>query len=1186
MGSELESKAGAKLTVVLALAVVMGLMVVGTWQLWTKGIRRGLDLKGGTELLYGIRAEEAPYSERATLTDRTIEVIRRRVDPNGTMELDIRSVGQYRFALRLPGLNMEQAKSIEELIQRTGKLNFCIVDNEYNNCVRAAQGSIVSSDTPFLAVRNPQTKKLTGRYRKADWRELRGMDLKAENFYGVGGGEAEVALVKSTPEITGKDLDSAEVRATTDQNGSRAIGFAFQGDAKRQFGAITERNRGKYLAIILDDILYSAPVIKSKISGAGIIESPSGFGQQEANDLIVTLRAGSLSADIDLQWKNSIGPELGDDSIRAGLTAALVGIALVALMMGVYYLGSGLVVIFAMVFNGLLLLATMWLFDVTMTLPGIAGFILTLGMAVDANVLILERLREEKARGKTIHLAVKTGYERAFVTIIDTHLTTIITAIILVILGTGPLKGFGLVLTIGLIWSIITSVFVTRAVTELLLKLEVMKQLRMLQLFKRTNIQFTKMRYVCITASVILSVVGLTTFVSRGDRKYDSDLLGGFMAEMVLAEPMNVGLFREKVAQAGYPGAEIQSLWSEAASRGADSRVFSIRVMRLDDEHAVAKIADDFRQQLESQGLFKEIATPKATPWVIKVTLTKPITETELRRQLEAAKYKMSDIASILGEGAKDSKFSIYPRVTGLDDAGIAKAVEALRKEVEPIVAVRTRQYTAGQITEKAGTERGIYTMQLTFDGPVPRQALQEAIKRLYPLAAEDKFFRVTGAGRDEGAEDVMLVSVETKDRTVLKSLAEAAVAKKPMSVPGIVQPKNNVLDIETKDQMSAAQLREKLGPAVEKRIMATIPHVATSAEYVVSMEHMLAEDKAMEKIRGDLERGFAGLLNQRKLGVKFTAAEAPDFVRNAADLKKEGYEFLDVTITDPENKDAERAVSWQTLADNLTKAGYADALLLEKPMREMAEKTTARATVKFKPTADVDQAKFEDTVKAQFTTPHPFRRIESVGGRVSGEMKDAAFWATLASMGAMLVYIWFRFGQVSFGVGALVATAHDVLITLGAVGIADALSDTTIGAWLGFSEIKVNLVMIGAILTLVGYSVNDTIVVFDRIRENMGGRRGKVDPKVIDDSVNQTLSRTVLTSSTVLIVVLVLYFLGGSVVHGFAFVLSFGVIVGTYSSVFIASPILLDWPRFVALLGMPFRALSRSNRTQPMRNR
>jgi SecD/SecF fusion protein len=222
------------------------------------------------------------------------------------------------------------------------------------------------------------------------------------------------------------------------------------------------------------------------------------------------------------------------------------------------------------------------------------------------------------------------------------------------------------------------------------------------------------------------------------------------------------------------------------------------------------------------------------------------------------------------------------------------------------------------------------------------------------------------------------------------------------------------------------------------------------------------------------------------------------------------------------------------------------------------------------------DKPELRDEIVQVFATPDPFQRLESVGKAVAGEMRNKAILAMIVALIAIVFYIWMRFGELKFGIAAIVALAHDVLMTMGAIAAADALSGTLVGRILGFTDIKINVEMIAAFLTIIGYSLNDTIVVFDRIRENLGGaRRRKIDAEIVDLSVNQCLSRTLLTSLTTLIVVLTLYVIGGAVIHGFAFALIVGVVVGTYSSVFIASPILVDWDVITGFLGKLFRIIT-----------
>jgi len=252
------------------------------------------------------------------------------------------------------------------------------------------------------------------------------------------------------------------------------------------------------------------------------------------------------------------------------------------------------------------------------------------------------------------------------------------------------------------------------------------------------------------------------------------------------------------------------------------------------------------------------------------------------------------------------------------------------------------------------------------------------------------------------------------------------------------------------------------------------------------------------------------------------------------------------------------KPISPDLLKAKFIKAGCSEKLVLHPD--EAAKDKITEAVIKVKP-EEADEVK--KAITAAFEVPDPFSRVVSIGATVAGEMKNRAFLALFFALGAIIFYITFRFGELKFGIAAVIALAHDVLITMGAIAFADWLGETGYGAPLMISEIKINLPMVAAFLTIIGYSLNDTIVVFDRIRENIAGRgRRVVTPEIIDRSINQTLARTLLTSLTTLIVVVVLYVVGGGVIHGFAFALIVGVIVGTYSSIFIASPVLLEWDR------------------------
>ncbi|HXM69765.1 MAG TPA: protein translocase subunit SecD, partial [Thermoanaerobaculia bacterium] len=265
--------------------------------------------------------------------------------------------------------------------------------------------------------------------------------------------------------VTGRDLRTA--KPEQGNIGQPIVGFSFTPDGAKSFATLTGEHVGSGLAIVLDGQVVSAPVIRSRISDSGQIEGS--FTQKEVDDLALVLKSGALPASITYLEERTVGPSLGRDSINEGLRAGVVGSALVVLVMLLYYHLSGVNAISALVLNVLLLFGGMGLFHSTLTLPGIAGVILTIGMAVDANVLVFERIREELRAGRTVRSAIDQGFDRAFTSIIDTHVTTLISAAFLYAVGTGPIKGFAVTLGIGLLASLFTSVFVSRWIFDLVL---------------------------------------------------------------------------------------------------------------------------------------------------------------------------------------------------------------------------------------------------------------------------------------------------------------------------------------------------------------------------------------------------------------------------------------------------------------------------------------------------------------------------------------------------------------------------------------------------------------------------------------------------------------------------------------------------------------------------------------------
>jgi len=381
--------------------------------------------ESGSAMTIRMRSDEVERLKR-NVVDQGRDTIANRIDQFGVAETTIRKQGKDRLLVELPGVSDPQ-RAID-LIGKTALLEFKLVEDE-RRTERALQG-----DVP------PGTEILYG---KDDNRPY---------------------LVNKRTLLTGDSLTNASVDLSDPSEGP-AVSMNFNRRGGRQFGMITEENVRRQLAIILDDVVYSAPVIREKIPGGRARVSGS-FTIEEATDLAIVLRAGSLPAPVEILENRTVGPSLGADLIRKGILATLIGSLLVVVFMAFYYKLSGLVADLALIINLFLLMAALSGLQAALTLPGIAGIVLTMGIAVDANVLIFERIREELRRGRPVRGAVETGYARAFTTILDANLTTVLTAIVLWIVGTGPIQGFAVTLIIGISVSMFTALVVTRFIFD------------------------------------------------------------------------------------------------------------------------------------------------------------------------------------------------------------------------------------------------------------------------------------------------------------------------------------------------------------------------------------------------------------------------------------------------------------------------------------------------------------------------------------------------------------------------------------------------------------------------------------------------------------------------------------------------------------------------------------------------
>lgn len=759
-------------------------------------------------------------------------------------------------------------------------------------------------------------------------------------------------------EITGENVRSAEV-----EDFQQSVAFQFDATGGRRFGELTGANVPtpvgekvnldfRFLAIVLDGQVVSAPFLSTQINDRGQITMKNSPREDRVR-LVKILRAGALPATLKPLpvSEQTIGPTLGQDTIRKGTWSLLIAFGAVLAFMLIYYEFAGVVACVALLANLLLTVAFMVFVQATFTLPGLAGLVLMLGMAVDANILIYERLREERDRGAGLVLALRNGYDRALPTILDTHLTSFFTAIVLYAVGNDQLRGFGISLASGLVISLFTSLYMTRLLFDVWQYKGWLKNLDMRRLLTKTNIDFMRIRYYWFAATLILTVLGLGLFLVRGDQVLDIDFRGGtaYGGQLREGQGKTMGEMREY-------------LKNQAARLAVE------RVEQADDEGKV------FRITYKNGG---------GTP--VKVEFVEPIPGADkAAREAEVARR-----ASALPNWSVVQRF--VPEPAGTEQ----------RPNTARFFTVRT-------------TEKDADLVQVAVD----RLLSDESGGRLEPLLKSIRLEKFTVNGK--------LVSLQFSD----------------YASPGY--------------------------------------------------------------LRQFLEREFrAGGLGDQ-----------------AFDLRGEG-------------KSKEGRYKAMTL--EITSGSF-------NPERDRAKLDRI-----------LDQAKTDFESRPQ---PESLEKFDKV---LAAETGTRAATAILASWAVILLFLWFRFGNWTFGLAAVLCLLHDLAFCLGAIAGCHYLVSWFPGlsSWLLIEDFKIDLPAIAALLTLVGYSVNDTIVVFDRIRE-VRGKNQALTPQMINDGINQSLSRTVLASMSVFLVVFVLYLFGGESIRLFSFVMVIGVIVGTYSSIYIASPLLL----------------------------
>jgi SecD/SecF fusion protein len=467
-------------------------------------IQRGLDLKGGTSFLIRLIAEPNESGEvreiTPTMVDQAIEVIRKRVDQLGTSEPVIAPSGTDRILVQIPGLDPQKLAETREQLKKVAKLEFRLV--------------------------HPQSDMLLAQIESGTGVIPPGYSIETMAGERQGKKFESKLIVKKKPDLMGNHVTRAG--AGFGQEGWE-VSLQFDSEGATQFGKLTEQvyNERSAMAIVLDNKVISAPGVKTgPIYGGSAQISGGNMGEREARNLASALE-NPLATPVAIEEERTASASLGNDAINSGLAAGKLGVILTIVCVLFYYRFAGLIATIALAINMLLLLGSMAAFNVVLTLPGIAGIILTLGMAVDANVLIYERLREELEAGKSLKTALSAAFDKAFSAIFDSNITTLITAVILFWKATGPVKGFAVTLTMGIIASMFSALIVTRNLFEWSINLGWIKEIKMTNLIKATNFDFLGKRKIAIAFSLFIIIGSMVVFAIRGEKNFGVDFKGG-----------------------------------------------------------------------------------------------------------------------------------------------------------------------------------------------------------------------------------------------------------------------------------------------------------------------------------------------------------------------------------------------------------------------------------------------------------------------------------------------------------------------------------------------------------------------------------------------------------------------------------------------------------------------------------
>jgi SecD/SecF fusion protein len=970
----------------------------------------------------------------------------RRINPGGVREIIIRPYGARQIEIIVPEADEAETQRMKKVISRIGTLEFRILATTYRQqykwymerakALSENQFELRDDDNTLLAWWVPVAKgkeKESFNYSDIATRRVkrRGQDL------------LEVLVVKDQFDVNGGYLTRASV---AESMGKPSVSFHFNDAGARRFSQLTGSHRPDssqtdsvqdaryYLGIILDGYLHSAPYIKSVISDSGEISGD--FTEEEVQELVDVLNAGSLPTALSPNPISEIftGPTLGSDTIRMGRNSMILSMVLVCAFMLVYYRFSGIVACVALVINLVLLLACMIAIKAAFSLPGLAGFALTIGMAVDSNVLIYERFREEFDRGAALRMVVRNGFDRAFSAIFDSHLTTMISAAVLYMIGQEQIKGFAITLFLGVAINLYTAVFCVHVVFDVAERQKWISRLKMMRFLSKPNVDFWGIRYRCYTASIVVILIGLVGVFARGQGLLNIDFTGGVSVQIVFDKPQDIARIRDQLDE----------------YRDRDLQVSDVKV--------------------EGEEVGRRFVINTSSPPGVEAT-------DYLKRVQDSVK------AAFPGE---------------LTTNGVTVS------EVRPIAGA-------------SPTSKPPAKPETPPPGPAKEEARPPAKPESPPPAKQE-------------AKPPAKSTPESKKQSRADLPAGTLLASTDPSAVWLAQ-------AEKPAEKAAAETK----PAEKSAAAATPPAVPTQPAPAPASQPAAPSTPASPAAAG---------------GSRFSGGtEATLQFRQA--LRRDGLDQMIKAELD------QRGEATRTVDFDLSNSQYIEG------------DTTAYSiwTVKINLPKDKAESLFT-TIQEHLRNAPFFPSSNTIGGSVAGSTRVQAVYAIIVSNLLIMLYLWVRFQRLSYGVAAVVALIHDVLVTLGLLALTAWVAPVFDAIGLRFLMVdtfKIGMTEVAAFLTLVGFSVSDTVVIFDRIRE-VKGKTPQLTPQIINASINQTMSRTILTSLTAWLVVVVLYFLGGPTIHGFAFAMTIGVITGTYSSIYVAAPLLLVGKKHAAVKAEPER--------------